>query len=173
MENIWQRRHPDDLQWTPNIVRGGALSSGSVVLDDLWSRKIWKPKMIVWSPVLHSSLDDHVLTEYACLFYNIGTLTWVIWKTEDTKIGKKKVKVLNCFKITPLDQYGRCAMSVHDKAPWPQVQPIAWRPSSRQERKSKISRLLKTLLEWLRRKIDKKFLLSLSLGTKTPCSTKE
>ena len=32
---------------------------------------------------------------------------------------------------------------------------------------------MKTLLEWLRRKTDKKFLLSLSLGTKTPCSTKE
>ena len=99
MENIWQRRHPDDLQWTPNIVKGGgALSSGSVVLDDLWSRKIWKPKMIVWSPVLHSSLDDHVLTEYACLFYNIGTLTWVIWKTEDTKIGKKESESAELFQ---------------------------------------------------------------------------
>ena len=36
-----------------------------------------------------------------------------------------------------------------------------------------IRRLLKTLLEWLRRKIDKKFLLSLSLGTMTPCITKK
>ena len=27
----------------------------SIVLDDLWSKNICRPKMIVWSPVLHSS----------------------------------------------------------------------------------------------------------------------
>ena len=33
----------------------------SIVLDDLWSKKIWKPKMIVWSPVLYLPLDDLVM----------------------------------------------------------------------------------------------------------------
>ena len=34
---------------------GGSVIFWSIVLDDLWSKKICKPKMIVWSPVLYSS----------------------------------------------------------------------------------------------------------------------
>ena len=38
------------------------------VQDDVWSKKICWPKMIVWSPVLHSSLDDLVRIFNAHLF---------------------------------------------------------------------------------------------------------
>ena len=41
-------------------------------LNDLWSKKICRPKMIVWSPVLHSYLDDLVN-------YNTYLLFPLIW----------------------------------------------------------------------------------------------
>ena len=34
------------------------------MLNDLWSKKICRPKIIVWSPVLHSSLDNLVVIAF-------------------------------------------------------------------------------------------------------------
>ena len=62
---IGLKKHPVDLQWTTKIEKGGKGDSivkifWSIELKDLWSKGICRPKLIVSSPVLHSSLDDLV-----------------------------------------------------------------------------------------------------------------
>ena len=54
----------------------------SIVLDDLWSKKICKPRMIVSSPVLHSflSLDDPVSSIFHSTNNNNNNQK-LIWKS--------------------------------------------------------------------------------------------
>ena len=66
------RKRPGYLQWITKTEKGGEGEGGGgqyhqssifwpIELNDLWSKKICRPKMM-FDPVLHSSLDDLVLS---------------------------------------------------------------------------------------------------------------
>ena len=70
LSTIYKQPSPHSLKWIFNYstLIFSITSSPPFVQDDVWSKKICGPKMIVWSPVLYSSLDDLVRIFNAHLF---------------------------------------------------------------------------------------------------------
>ena len=69
--------------------RGGSIikTFWPIALNDLWSKKIFRSVMIVWSPVLHSSLND------------------LLKKNPQEKLFTEKLLIIQSrCKITPLPQ---------------------------------------------------------------------
>ena len=75
----------------------------SIVLDDHWSKKIYRPKMIVWSPVLYSS--QLILFQFLQ-----PSVKWTNFRSknhfqiEQYNLRAAYHKQMNCFRKTSIAQ---------------------------------------------------------------------
>ena len=72
--SYYQERGSTQYEWNPI---GGGRSFWSIVLCDHWSKKIYRPKMIVWWLVLYSS---QMILFIICVIWDSLFLIWVMFQ---------------------------------------------------------------------------------------------